>query len=63
MKHTKPPKNRDFLGYVKHSSPYWDIFFWGKREDGLRKSEYVDRGLFSMPELIGWEELPEMEDV
>lgn len=60
---TKPPKNRDFLGYVDHNTPYWGIFFWGKREDGLIKSEYVDRGLFQMPKLIGWTDLPEVEGI
>ena len=58
LKTTIPPKNRDFLGYVDHETPYWDIFFYGRKENGLRKAEFVDRGLFSMPKLIGWCELP-----
>lgn len=55
-----PPKNRDFLGLVDHNQPYWDIFFWATKEDGVMKSEFVDRELFSMPKLIKWEELPDM---
>lgn len=58
-----PPKNRDFLGLVDHQTPYWDIFFYGRKEDGLRKAEFVDRGLFSMPKLRGWVELPDIEGV
>ncbi len=55
-----PPKNREFLGLVDNSQPYWDIFFWATKDDGVHKSGFVDRGLFSMPKLIKWEELPKM---
>lgn len=60
----KPPKNRDFLGLVNHDTPYWDIFFWATSKDGVRKGDtgYCDRGLFRMPELIRWEELPDIEE-
>jgi hypothetical protein len=62
MNKTPPPKNRDFLGLVDHPTRYWDIFFYGRKEDGLPKAEYIDRGLFSMPKLIGWVELPVIEE-
>jgi hypothetical protein len=57
---SKPPKNRDFLGFVKHynNEPYWDIFFWATREDGVRKACFVDRQLCVMPDLIRWADLP-----
>ncbi len=59
------PKNRDFLGLVDNPTPYWDIFFWATTEDGVRKGDtgFCDRGLFSMPKLIRWEELPEIDEV
>ena len=60
----KPPKNRPFLGLVKKPcEDYWEIFFWGTREDGLENAQYVDRGLFQMPELRGWVELPNEEEI
>lgn len=57
------PKDRDFLGLIGGccNTPYWDIFFWATKEDGVRgKSRFVDRELFDMPELLCWEELPDM---
>lgn len=62
-KNKNPPKGRDFLGLVEAESGqlYWDIFFWARKEDGVRKPEFVDRGLFSMPKLLRWEELPSYE--
>lgn len=62
MKITKPPKNRFFLGLVKSANPYWDIFSWATKEDGVDKACYVDSGLFKMPEIYGWTELPAIEE-
>lgn len=60
----KPPKDRSFLGLVSagRNTLYWDIFFWAKREDGVRKSGYVDNELYDMPKIIRWEELPEIKE-
>tara|TARA_S200002703_G_scaffold125968_1_gene112321 strand:+ start:104 stop:316 length:213 start_codon:yes stop_codon:yes gene_type:complete len=63
MSKNNPPKNRDFLGLVKSGeNVYWDIFFYARKEDGVRKAEFVDRGLFSMPALIRWVEMPSIEE-
>ena len=58
------PKNREFLGLVDHyNTPYWDIFWWATKEDGVNGAAcFVDRGFYAMPELLGWEELPEVEE-
>ncbi len=60
------PKDRDFLGLVadfKGQPHYWDIFFWATREDGINgKACFVGRDLFSMPGLVGWADLPMMEE-
>ena len=59
------PKNREFLGLVDHCGiPYWDIFWWATREEGVNgKACFVDGAFFNMPKLIGWVELPEIEEV
>lgn len=58
-----PPKNRNFLGLVDVGyGPYWDIFFWATKEDGVQKACYVDTELFDMPDLIRWTELPEIKE-
>lgn len=59
----KPPKNREFLGLATgYTGTYWDIFFWATKEYGVDKAQFVDRQLYKMPELLGWIELPEVED-
>lgn len=64
MKLTKPTKNRMFLGLVNDvNEPYWDIFFYARPENGVRKSCYVDTQLFDMPKIVGWCELPEIPDI
>jgi hypothetical protein len=58
----KPPKDGEgFLALVQHSQPYWDIFFWATKEDGVDKSCYVDRSWFEMPRIIKWQRLPSTE--
>lgn len=64
-KQIKPPKDRDFLGLVKDdmNGNYWDIFFWATKEDGVGgKSCFTDRGLYDMPPLIKWIDLPPTEE-
>ena len=65
MNKNKPPKTREFLGLVSlDNTPYWDIFWWATKEDGVGgKSCFVDRGFFDMPELLGWVELPDIEEI
>lgn len=59
-----PPKNREFLGLVETPNyTYWDIFFWATKADGVDKAQYVDRGLFSMPNIKGWVDLPKEDDL
>lgn len=62
---TKPPKNREFLGLVQNNNGYyWDFFWWATRQDGVNgAAQFVDREFFAMPKLIGWIELPEVEEV
>lgn len=59
----KPPKNREFLGYVDSLSPYFDFFWWATKADGNDKAGFVDRQFFEMPKLIGWIEVPNVEDI
>ncbi|AHK11149.1 hypothetical protein S14_37 [Shewanella sp. phage 1/4] len=55
----KPPKDGEvFLALVDHAQPYWDIFFWATKEDGVDKDCYVDRSWFEMPPIIKWQLLP-----
>ena len=62
MNKTKPPKDREFLGLVvSGNNVYWDIFFWATKEDGVPRGGYHDRGLFEMPAIFGWIDLPEVE--
>lgn len=62
---TKPPKNREFMGLVAGETlgaRYWDFFWWATSADGLsKKAQYVDRGFFAMPKIIGWIEVPPVE--
>lgn len=61
----KPPKNREFMGLVEMSDGtlYWDFFWWATKEDGINgAANYVDRAFFDMPNILGWIELPEVED-
>ena len=62
FKTTKPPKNREFLGLVKHKHPYWDFFWWAKKEDGVDKACFIDREFYNMPELYGWTEVPMIDE-
>lgn len=58
------PKDRDFLGLVQGccNNPYWDVFFWATKEDGINgKSCFVSRDLEDMPELIRWVDLPDVD--
>lgn len=58
-----PPKNRDFLGLVDNNgNSYWDIFFWATKEDGVGgRACYTDRGLFDMPKILRWQDLPSID--
>lgn len=61
LTYRKPPKNgNDFLGLVKNNTPYWDIFFLATKNYGVEKAQFVDSGLFTMPDIICWAELPEI---
>ena len=63
-KNKRYPKTREFLVLVDHDNTlYWDIFWWATKEDGVNgRACFVDRGFFDMPELVGWTELPEIEE-
>ena len=63
-KNKRYPKTREFLGLVDHDNTlYWDIFWWATKEDGVNgKACFVDKSFFGMPELVGWTELPEIEE-
>ena len=46
---TKPPKDREFLGLVA-------------ARDGESPACYVDRMFFDMPKILGWIEVPDLEE-
>lgn len=65
LKTNTPPKDREFLGLVSSDhlgNRYWDFFWWAKKIDGVDKAQFVDRGYYTMPEIIGWMEVPSLEE-
>ena len=57
------PKEHEFLGLVACSTPYWDIFFYVDETSGIGidRPTYLDRGLYEMPKILRWVELPDID--
>jgi len=57
-----PPKDGEaFLALVDGAEPYWEIFFWAIKDDGVDKACYIGRNWFKMPRILKWEPLPAVE--
>lgn len=53
------PKNREVLALIEVGGIFmWDIIYYARREDGVDKPSFVDRGQFEVREVYQWEELP-----
>lgn len=58
---TKPPKDREFLAYTLNSYSYteqWEFYKWNDRLEC-----FEDRDNCTMPDIVGWIEVPEAPEL